>query len=103
MGVRYIDGFQVAVVQSNPIRESLGLSHRPHRVHQHRIVLAEDQSRRDRVKAERFAEGFWPLADHGLSRGGKNVHTKRARCDGRGHGRGFFQFVLAVHLVSLSM
>jgi len=41
-GVRYIDGLQVAVVQSDPSRERLGLSHRPHRVHQHRIVLAED-------------------------------------------------------------
>jgi hypothetical protein len=28
--VRYIDGLQVAVVQSDPIRESLGLSHCPH-------------------------------------------------------------------------
>ena len=103
MGVRYIDGLQVAVVQSNPIRESLGLSHRPHRVHQHRVVLAEDQSRRDRVKAERFAEGLWPLADHGLSRGGKNVHTKRVRRDGRGHARGLFQSICAVHSVPLSM
>src|ERR1700727_1619518 len=34
MGVRYIDGFQVAVVQTAPIRESLGLSHRSHCVHQ---------------------------------------------------------------------
>jgi hypothetical protein len=42
MGVRYIDGLQVAVVQSNPIRESLGLSHRHHCVYQHRVVLAED-------------------------------------------------------------
>src|ERR1700683_246862 len=42
MGVRYIDGLQVAVVQSDPIRESLGLSHCPHCVHQHRVVLAED-------------------------------------------------------------
>jgi hypothetical protein len=42
MGVRYIDGLQVAIVQSNPIRESLGLSHRRHCVYQHRIVLAED-------------------------------------------------------------
>jgi hypothetical protein len=42
MGVRYIDGLQVAVVQSNPIRESLGLSHRRHCVYQHRVVLAED-------------------------------------------------------------
>ena len=41
-GVRYIDGLQVAVVQSDPIRESLGLSHCPHCVHQHRVVLAED-------------------------------------------------------------
>ena len=42
MRMRYIDGLQVAVVQSNPIRESLGLSHCPHRVHQHRVVLAKD-------------------------------------------------------------
>ena len=42
VGVRYIDRLQVAVVQSNPIRESLGLSHRPHCVDQHRVVLAED-------------------------------------------------------------
>ena len=42
MGVSYIDGLQVAVVQSDPIRESLGLSHCPHCVHQHRVVLAED-------------------------------------------------------------
>jgi hypothetical protein len=42
MAVRYIDGLQVAVVQRNPIRESLGLSHRRHCVYQHRVVLAED-------------------------------------------------------------
>ena len=42
MGVRYIDGLQVAVVQSHPIREGLGLSHRRHRVYEHRVVLAED-------------------------------------------------------------
>src|SRR5208282_5183521 len=93
MGVRYIDSFQVAVVQSNPIRESLGLSHCPHCVHQHRVVLAEDQSRRDRVKAERLAEGLWPLTDHGLARGGKNVHTKR----------GLFQSTCAIHLALLTM
>src|SRR6202451_470406 len=33
MAVRYIDGLQVAVVQRNPIRESLGLSHRRHCVY----------------------------------------------------------------------
>src|ERR1700733_1652227 len=33
MGVRYIDSLQVAVVQSDPIREGLGLSHCPHGVH----------------------------------------------------------------------
>ncbi len=42
MGVSYIDGLQVAIVQSDPIRESLGLSHCPHCVHQHRVVLGED-------------------------------------------------------------
>src|SRR5579859_2224355 len=42
VAVRYIDGLQVAVVQSNPIRESLGLSHRHHCVYQHRVELAED-------------------------------------------------------------
>src|ERR1700679_2239705 len=42
MSVGYIDGLKVAVVQSDPICESLGLSHRPHCVHQHRVVLAED-------------------------------------------------------------
>ena len=42
MGVRYVDGLQVAVVQSNPIGESLGFSHRRHCVYQHRVVLAED-------------------------------------------------------------
>src|SRR5208282_5675331 len=103
MGVRYIDGLQVAVVQSNPIRESLGLSHRRHCVYQHRVVLAEDQSRRDRVKAERLAEGLWPLADHSLSRGGKNVHTKRVRRDRGGHARALFQSICGVHLVPLSL
>ena len=83
MGVRYIDGLQVAIVQCDPIRESLGLSHCPHCVHQYRVVLAEDQSRRDRVKAERFAEWLGPLADHSLPRGGKNVHAKRVRRDRR--------------------
>jgi hypothetical protein len=33
MGVRYLDGLQVAVVQSDPICERLGLSHCPHCVH----------------------------------------------------------------------
>ena len=42
MAVRDIDGLQVAVMQRNPIRESLGLSHRGHCVYQHRVVLAED-------------------------------------------------------------
>ncbi len=42
MGVRDRDGLQVAVMQSNPTRQSLGLSHRRHRVHLHRVVLAED-------------------------------------------------------------
>ena len=42
VGVRYIDGLQVAVVQSDPIGKGLGLSHCPHCVHQHRVVLAED-------------------------------------------------------------
>ncbi len=103
MRMRYIDGLQVAVVQRNPIRESLGLSHRRHGVHQYRVVLAEDQRRRGRIKAERLAEGPWPLADHSLSRGGKNVHTKRVRRDRRGHARGLFQSICAVHLVLLSM
>ena len=31
-----------AIVQSDPMRESLGLSHRRHCVDQHRLVLAED-------------------------------------------------------------
>src|SRR5579862_9082554 len=31
---------------------TLNPSHRQHRVYQHRVVLAEDQSRRDRVKAQ---------------------------------------------------
>ena len=43
MGVRYVDGLQVAIVESDPIRESLGLRHCPHCVHQHRVVFAEDQ------------------------------------------------------------
>src|SRR5579872_3492419 len=90
MGVCYIDGLQVAVVQSDPIRESLGLSHWPHCVHQHRVVLAEDQSRRDRVKAERFAEGPWPFADHRLSWGRKDVDTKRVR---PGHVRALLKFI----------
>jgi hypothetical protein len=42
MGVRDVDGLQVAIVQSNPIRQGLGLSHRRHCVYQHRIVLTED-------------------------------------------------------------
>ena len=58
MGVRYIDGIEVAIVRSHPIRKRPGLSHRPHCVHQHRVVLAEDQSRRDGVKTEGFAEGL---------------------------------------------
>jgi hypothetical protein len=42
---RHLDGNcvgEVAVVQSDPIRESFGLSHGPYCVHQHRVVLAED-------------------------------------------------------------
>src|SRR6202161_4541587 len=42
VGVRYIDGLQVAVVKSNPIREGLGLSNRRHCVYQHRVILAKD-------------------------------------------------------------
>jgi hypothetical protein len=99
MAVRYIDGLQVAIVQCNPIRESLRLSHCPHCVHQYGVVLAEDQRRCDRVKAQRLAERPWPLADHSLSRRGKNVHAKRVR---RGHPRGLFRPILAVHLVLLS-
>jgi hypothetical protein len=53
-----------------------------HCVHQHRVVLAEDYRRRDRVKAERLPEGPWPLANHSLSRRGKDVDTKRVRPDG---------------------
>ena len=77
MPVRYIDGLQVAVMERNPVRESLGLSHRGQCLYQYRVVLTENQSRRHRIEAERFAEGFWPLADHRLSRGGKNIETKR--------------------------
>jgi hypothetical protein len=58
VGVGYVDGLQIAVVQGNPICESFGLSHRRHGVYQHRVVFAEDQSRRDRVKAERSPTGF---------------------------------------------
>src|SRR3984885_7624836 len=101
MAVRYIDGLEVAVVQSNPIGQSLGLSHRRHCVYQHRVMLAEDERRRDRVEAERFAEGLGPLANHGLSRGGKNVHTERVRRDRRGHARGLFQSICAAHGVLL--
>ncbi len=103
MRMRYIDGLQVAVMQRNPIRERLGLSHRRHGVHQYCVVLAEDQRRRGRIKAERFAEGFWALADHRLSRSRKNVHTKRVRRDRRPHGHGLFQSILFVHLVLLSI
>jgi hypothetical protein len=42
MGVRYVDSLQITIVQRNPIRESLGLSHRRHCVYQHRVVLAEN-------------------------------------------------------------
>ncbi len=69
------------------------LRHCHHRVYQHRVVLAENQSRRDRVKAERFAEGPGPLAYHSLSRGGENVHTKR----------GLFRSLCAIHLGLLSI
>jgi hypothetical protein len=37
------------------------------------------------------------------SRGRKNVHAKRVRGDRRGHARGLFQSICAVHLVLLSM
>jgi hypothetical protein len=83
--------------------ESLGLSHRGHCVHQHRVVLAEDQGRRDRVKAKRFAERLWPLANHRLSWRGKNVYTERFRRDRRAHARSIFQSTFAVHLKLLSM
>src|SRR5271169_4165119 len=48
-------------------------------------------------------KGLWPLADHSLSRGGKNVHTKRVRRDRRGHASGLIQSICAVHLVPLFM
>ena len=79
MPVRYIDGLQVAVMERNPVRESLGLSHRGQCLYQYRVVLTEDQSRRDRVEAERFAEALWPFADHRLSWGGKDVDNKPAQ------------------------
>jgi hypothetical protein len=50
-----------------------------------------------------MAEGLLPLADHRLSRDGKNVHTKRVRRDRRGHARGLFHSIRAGHWVPLSM
>ena len=76
----------------------LGLSYGGHCVYQHRVVLAEDQSRRERVKAQRFAERLWPLADHSLSRRGKNVDTQRAGRDRRGRAYGLIPSICAFHL-----
>jgi hypothetical protein len=42
MGMRYIDGLKVAVMQSDSIRQSIGLSDGQHRVYQHRVVLAKN-------------------------------------------------------------
>ena len=82
MRVRYIDDPQVTVMQRNPIRESLGLGDGSQGVHQHRVVLAEDQRRRHGVEAQWLAERPWPLAHHCLSRRGKDVDTERVRRDG---------------------
>jgi hypothetical protein len=51
----------------------------------------------------RFAEGLWPLADHDLSRGGKNIHTERVRDDRRGPARGLLQSIRTTHWAALSM
>ena len=93
MPVRYINDPQVAVMQRNPIRESLGLSHRSQCVYQYRVVLTEDQSRCHWIEAERFAKGPWPLAYHRLSRRGKDVDTKRVRRSGC-HVRSLLKFIM---------
>jgi hypothetical protein len=41
--MRDINDPQIAVMQRNPIRESLGLSHRSQCTYQYRVVLTEDQ------------------------------------------------------------
>ena len=64
------------MVQLNPIRERLGFGHGGQGVHEHRIVLAVNQRRGGRIPAERFAEGSWPLTDHGLARCGKHVDAE---------------------------
>ena len=99
MPVRYIDGLQVAVMERNPVRESLGLSHRGQCLYQYRVVLTEDQSRRDRVEAERFAEALWPLADHRFSRGSKNVDTQSFRRQARHPLGRNFRLHLSRHLI----
>jgi hypothetical protein len=95
MPVGYIDGLQVAVMERNPIRESLGFSHRGQCFYHYRVVITEDQSRRDRVEAERFTEALWPFADHRLSRGGKDVDTKLVRSHARGLLKPEFPFYLS--------
>jgi hypothetical protein len=42
-------------------------------------VASEDESGRDRVEPKGFAKGLRPLANHGLSRRGKDIHAQPIR------------------------
>ena len=97
MGVRYIDGLQVAVVQSNPVARASASA---------TVLIASTStaSYSPKIKVDVVGskpsaspKGFGPLADHWFSRGGKNVHTFNAT------GPGLFQSICAIHLVLPSM
>ena len=96
MPMRYIDDPQVAVMQRNPIRESLGFSHCSQCVHQYRVVLTEHQSGCHWIEAERFAKWPGPLAHHRLSRRSKDVDTERVRSDFSGHVQSLLKFIMVL-------
>jgi len=87
MAVGYINGLQVAVVQSDPNpREPRPQPPFP-------IASTSTASYSPKIKVDvigskrALRQGPWPLADHRLSRGRKNVHTKRVQDDRHGHAR----------------
>jgi hypothetical protein len=75
------------MVERSPIRERLGFRDGGQGVHQHRVVLAINQRRGDRIPAQRFAEWPHPLTDDGLARSGKDVDAEPLRRRLRACGR----------------
>ena len=76
MAVGDVDGGEVAMVQGNPAAQRFGLGNRGQRIHQHGVVLTEDQGCRDRVPRQGRPERRRPLTHDRLLRRGEDIHTQ---------------------------